>query len=224
MRIKWFGHATFLVEADGLRIITDPFTPEVMNLSPVTESADIVIRSSADDDGHNCVDMISGNPLVVTATEIGDGTTAKGLHVAAIPVQESLIHKTAPLDNAIYSFTVEGIRLAHMGDAGNRLTDTQLKALQGTEILFALAGGPPTIDIDDLIDAINVIQPRVIIPMHYDIPGLTGNIFPVNVLTDRFPSDAVLWLDSTEVELSRATLPAQQQIVVLKPTCGPLRS
>jgi L-ascorbate metabolism protein UlaG (beta-lactamase superfamily) len=223
VRIKWFGHATFLVEGDGLRIITDPFTPEVMNLSPVTESADIVIRSSADDDGHNCADMIAGNPLVVTATEIGAGTIARGLHVAAIPVQESLIHKTAPLDNAIYSFTVEGIHLAHMGDAGNRLTETQLNALQGTEILFALAGGPPTIDIDDLMDAIKVIQPRVIIPMHYDIPGLTGNIFPVNVLTDRFPRDAVRRISGSEVEFSRATLPTQQQVVVLEPVCGPLR-
>lgn len=215
--IKWFAHAAFLVEGQGLRIITDPYKPDVMGFQPITETADIVIRSSDDDNGHCYAEMIPGNPAVVTATQIiPDGTTARGLHVDAVPTQESVIHKEAPLDNAMYTFTLDGVRFAHMGDVGNRLTDTQLDALRGTDVLFALVGGPPTIDLDDLRDALYVIRPRLIIPMHYHLAGIRGTFLPVTAFTDRFPPDRVTWADSSQVVLSR--LPEEQEVVVLQPS------
>jgi len=217
MKIKWFAHASFLVEGDGLRIVTDPYHPEEMGFPVITEPADIVIRSSADDRGHCYAEMITGNPEVVTATDIVDsGTTVKGLTITAIPVLESIIHKDSPLDNAMYRFTVEGVKIGHMGDVGNPLTDEQLEALSGVDVLFALAGGPPTIDIDDLEQAIRAIQPKVVIPMHYRLPGTRLKMLPVTDLTDRFPAEAVVWVDGPEVELSRETLPADLRIFVLK--------
>jgi L-ascorbate metabolism protein UlaG (beta-lactamase superfamily) len=217
MKIKWFAHASFLVEGDGLRIVTDPYHPEEMGFPRITEPADIVIRSSDDDRGHCYAEMITGNPEVVTATDIVDsGATVKGLAITAIPVLESIIHKDSPLDNAMYRFTVEGIKLGHMGDVGNPLTDEQLEALSGVDVLFALAGGPPTIDIDDLEQAIRMMQPKVVIPMHYRLPGTRLKMLPVTDLTDRFPAEAVVWVDGPEVELSLETLPADLRIFVLK--------
>jgi L-ascorbate metabolism protein UlaG (beta-lactamase superfamily) len=217
MKIKWYAHASFLIEGDGLRILTDPYSPAETDFPPITESADIVIRSSADDLGHCYAEMIPGDPIVVTATEIIDtGATVKGLNVTAIPVRESLIHKDSPLDNGMYRFTVAGIKFAHMGDVGNRLTEEQLTGLAGADVLFALAGGPPTIDIDDLRDAIEILNPRVVIPMHYAIPYANFKMLPVSELTDRFPAEKVTWLDGAEIELSRETLPAETHIFVLK--------
>jgi L-ascorbate metabolism protein UlaG (beta-lactamase superfamily) len=217
MKIKWFAHASFLVEGDGLRIVTDPYMPEEMGFPPITEPADIVIRSSDDDRGHCYAEMIRGEPAVVTATEIvNGGATVKGLSVSAIPVLESIIHKDSPLDNAMYCFTIEGVRLAHMGDVGNPLTAEQLEALANTDVLFALAGGPPTIDIDDLYRAIETIQPRVVIPMHYQLPGTRLKMLPVTELTNRFAPEATVWVDGPEVELSRDTLPSDLRIFVLK--------
>ena len=145
MKIKWFAHASFLIEGNGLRIITDPYTPDEMGFPPITEPADIVIRSSSDDGGHCYAEMIPGDPDVVTATEIiPNGVKIRGLKITAIPVRESLIHKDSPLDNGMYRFTLEGIRLAHMGDVGNALTDEQLEAMSHVDVLFVLAGGPPS--------------------------------------------------------------------------------
>ena len=53
MVIKWQGHACFQIQGDGVRIVTDPYTPEVAGLSPIREPADIVIMSSDDDDFHS---------------------------------------------------------------------------------------------------------------------------------------------------------------------------
>jgi L-ascorbate metabolism protein UlaG (beta-lactamase superfamily) len=217
MRIKWYAHAAFLLEGNGLRIVTDPYVPEVMNLASITEPADLVLRSSGDDQGHCNAAMIPGTPAVITATEITTATV-RGLTVTGIPAQESLVHKESPLDNAMYCFTLDGIRFAHMGDAGNRLTDEQLVGLSGTEVLLALTGGPPTLELDDLCDAIEVLKPRVVIPMHYQIPGLKGSFLPVTAFTDRFPPQSVRWIDGAQVELTRASLPQTMQIIVLKPT------
>lgn len=202
MKIKWFAHASFLLEGDGLRIITDPYTPEDMGFPVITDSADIVIRSSADDNGHCYAEMIPGDPAVVTATEIIDtGARVKGLDISAIPVLESVEVKESPLDNGMYHFTLDSIRVGHMGDVGNALTDEQIEGLRGVDVLLALAGGPPTIKIDDLVQAIQEIKPKVVIPMHYHLPTATFFMLPVTDLTSQFPSESVTWAESSEVEL-----------------------
>ena len=220
MKIKWLAHASFLIEGDGLRIITDPFEPnDEINLPPVTEPADIVIRSSDDDEAHCFVDTIPPGFELVTATDIVDtGATAKGVQVKAIWSEESHIHKEVVRDNAMYRFTLEGINITHLGDVGNPLTNQQMDALAGTDVLFALAGGPPTIDLDDLYQVIQAVKPRVVIPMHYRIPGPRFFMLPVTDFTGYFPEKTVKWVASNEVELSRNTLPAETRVMVLKPT------
>jgi L-ascorbate metabolism protein UlaG (beta-lactamase superfamily) len=219
MKIKWLAHASFLIEGDGLRIITDPYDPVDVNVPPVIEPADIVIRSSQDDIAHSHIDTIPLGYELITATEIVDlGATAKGVDFAAIWSQESLIHKDIPRDNAMYRFILEGINITHMGDVGNALTNQQMEALSGTDILLALTGGPPTIDLDDLYQVIQTVKPKVVIPMHYRIPGPKFFMLPVTEFTAYFPSEMVDWIDGTEVEIQKETLPSTTQIYVLKPT------
>jgi L-ascorbate metabolism protein UlaG (beta-lactamase superfamily) len=162
--------------------------------------------------------------VVVTATEIPEqGRRVEGLMIRSVPVMESLIHKEKPLDNAMYYFDLAGIRIAHMGDAGNRLTDEQLRALAGTDILLALSGGPPTIDLGDLYDAITVIRPRVVIPMHYGVPGCKVRMLPVTDLTKLFPAEDVEFTGQSEIAFTPETLPERTRIVVLEPSTTGIR-
>jgi len=219
MKIQWLAHASFLIHTNDLRIITDPFEPNDMNLPPITESADIVVRSSSDDIAHAHIDTIPAGFDLVTATEIVDsGQTAKGIDFTAIWSQESIIHKEVARDNAMYRFTIEDVNIAHMGDVGNALTDAQIDALRGTDILFALAGGPPTIEMQDLHPVIEAIQPKVVIPMHYRIPGPKFFMLPVTEFTSHYADDMVIWHDSNMIEYTADTLPESTQIVVIKPT------
>jgi len=219
MKITWLAHAAFLIEGDGLRVITDPYTPDRIGFAPITTPADIVIRSSSDDAAHSNAAMIVGDPTVVTATEVGPaGVEARGLHITAIPAQESLIYKAEPGDNALYRFTLDGVRLAHFGDVGNRLNETQLAALAGAEVLLVPAGGPPTIDLDDLMDAIAIIQPRVIIPMHYQLPNASFKMLPVTDFTSRFTAEEVVWQADPTLSLAADTLPRSRRVIVLPPT------
>lgn len=222
MKIKWLGHAAFLIQSDGLRIITDPYESGArMTLPPITEPADIVIRSSDDDSFHSYIGSIPPGFELVTATEIVDiGATVHGIEVRAIWSQESL-SKEVVRDNAMYRFTLEGINIAHMGDVGNPLTESQMEALQGTDLLFALAGGPPTIELPDLKTVIETIKPKIVIPMHYSIPGPQFSMLPVSDFAGLYPADQVDWLDSSDVTITKETLPDDLRIIVMKPAFSP---
>jgi hypothetical protein len=78
-------------------------------------------------------------------------------------------------------------------------------------------GGPPTIELADLDRAIEEIGPRIVIPMHYQIPKLKLDILPLGAFTSRYPEDAVKRVGATEVELSLDTLPRTLRIYVLNP-------
>ena len=106
----------------------------------------------------------------------------------------------------------------HLGDLGNPLTDEQLALLRGrVDVLLALTGGPPTIELEDLDRAIEEIRPRVVIPMHYQIPKLKLNILPLEAFTSRYPGDVVTRVGATEVEFSSDTLPPTLRVYVLEP-------
>lgn len=222
MRIKFYAHASFRIEGDGLAIVTDPYTPgpDASGFEPIHEPADMVIRSSPSDRFHNDPSHVLGNPVVVDAMDIPpEGTTAKGLDIQAFPGTESLAYDYGRpvFDNAMYSFTVEHIRILHMGDVGNPLTEEHLTALKGNvDLMLALTGGHPTIALDDLDRAIRVIRPRIVIPMHFHHARGVLNILPVTTFTDRYSENQVVQAGGPELALSTETLPAEAQIHVLE--------
>ena len=220
MKIKWYGHACFRIEGDDTVIVTDPYTPEVAGLDPVDEPADVVIMSSATDRFHSDASMVPGNPKILNALEISDRGPVEVNNVVfeALPTMESLRHKESPDENAIYRFELEGISILHLGDLGNPLTEEQLSLLRGrVDILLALTGGPPTIELEDLERAIEEIGPRGVIPMHYQIPNLRLDILSLGAFTSRYPEEAVTRVGATEVEFSSDTLPPSLRVYVLEP-------
>ncbi|MEE2753187.1 MAG: MBL fold metallo-hydrolase [Candidatus Latescibacterota bacterium] len=220
MKIKWYAHAAFRLEGEGLGIVVDPYTPEKSGFAPIEEPADIVVRCAHDDSAHGNADMVRGNPDVVTATWILDeGATVRGLKVSAIPTKESMIHKLEPRDNAMYRFTLGGVRVLHFGDVGNQLTDEQLGQMHGADVAIVPTGGPPTIELDDLCEALKEIKPKITIPMHHALPGCKfPKMLPVEDFTNHFPAESVVWCEEKEVELSPDGLPESPQIWVLKST------
>jgi hypothetical protein len=182
----------------------------------------VVIMSSATDRQHSCVGSIPGSPIVLNALELPPGgRDVHGVGFAAVPAMESLIskgNKAAP--NALYSLTLEDLRIGHMGDVGNRLTEPQLALLRGVDVLFAPVGGPPTIELTDLKEAIAEIKPRVTIPMHFRTaklhvpPGHT--ILDLDAFLSIYPGGMVERSGQVELELTRATLPPEPKIIVLE--------
>src|SRR5215211_3897446 len=133
MKIKWYGHACFRIEGDGISIVTDPYTPEITGLDSVDEPADVVVMSSATDKFHSNASMVPGDPKVLNALEIARSgpVEVNGVLFEALPTMESLRHKESPDENAIYRFELEGVSVLHLGDLGNPLNGEQLNRLRG---------------------------------------------------------------------------------------------
>jgi L-ascorbate metabolism protein UlaG (beta-lactamase superfamily) len=221
VQIKWYGHACFRLQAGEVSVITDPFTPETSGLHPVTDTATFVIRSSNDDDFHCNAEMIPGHPKILDAVALAadGGYVADGLRVTAFDTMES-VNKEDPRANAMYRLELGGLRVLHLGDLGNPFSDSQLRELAGeVDVILALAGGPPTIELDDLVNAIAAIGPLVVIPMHYRIPRIRGSFLPVTDFLGRYDPESIRTTGSTEIELSKAALPAALKIIVLDPSC-----
>lgn len=223
MRIKFYAHASFRLEGDGLNVVTDPYRPEVAKYERIAEPADIVLMSSHNDHYHCDPSHITGAPMVVNTLALDPtGETIKGLHVQPFHVTESENIRTyedrAPDDNAMYLFTLDGIRILHMGDIGHAVPDAHLDALKGqVDVMLSLTGDHYTISLDLLDDAIRAIQPKVVIPMHYNNDRCPLQVEPVTSFTKRYPAEQVRWVNGTTIELNKSDLPAEpMQIIVFE--------
>lgn len=215
MKIKFYAHASFRLEGDGLAIVTDPFNPEKSHFDRIDEPADIVLMSSDTDDFHSDPSHVPGNPEVVNTLALPpEGRVVKGVHVTSYPATESLTfdyqteYGRDPDANALYHFTLGGIRFLHMGDIGTAVPDGHLQALAGkVDVLLALTGDHATIPLADLDAAIGVIAPKAVIPMHYFSPRGVLKIEPVESFLARVPADSITRVGGCELELTQDMLP-----------------
>src|SRR5262245_48840280 len=221
MKLKWYGHASFLVTADdGTTIITDPFTPETSGYPAVEDAPDIVVVSSDNDLFHCRADLIPGHPVVINALEVaqsGKPRTEHGITFSAIQAMEALNHRYHdPDQNGMYRFSVDGVSVGHMGDMGNALDKAQLEFFKDVDVFLALAGGHPTIELDDLKHAIDVIKPRLVVPMHFQtLTYKPRNIYWIEKFLDLFQRSDVDFATHYEVSITRDSLPRQTRVLLL---------
>tara|TARA_B100001013_G_scaffold297481_1_gene198201 strand:+ start:150 stop:806 length:657 start_codon:yes stop_codon:yes gene_type:complete len=216
MNITWYGHAAFLVESNGLHIILDPYkSPDCGGYEAINDPADILSISHHNEKYHSCIAQVSGEYELVDAMKFAGGEkTVRGVTFRSVEVYED---DQGEGPNAMVSFEVEGLRITHLGDLGHQLSDEQLKAVSGTDILLALAGGPPTIKLDDLKTLIEMLEPRVTIPMHYKNEKIDLNIQPVEDFLALCPDNSFTRLDSSTVSITRENIEEIRPIVVLEP-------
>jgi len=212
MKVKWLGHACFMITSDaGIKIITDPYKPEDhLYYGEIEESADIVTVSHEHYD-HNNTAAIKGNPRIIKGAA---SVESKGIKFQGTPTYHDNTKGNQRGNNVIFCFEVDGLKICHLGDLGHRLDDKQVTALGKVDVLLIPVGGFYTIDAKIATQTCNQINPRVILPMHYKTDKCS---FPPSGV-DEFirGKENVKRLDTSEVELKAGDLPAIPQIIVLK--------
>ena len=221
MKLTWYGHATFYVEAqDGTVVATDPHNPATSGYAPYTEPADIVVISSATDDFHNNEALIPGEHVLVNALELaraGGTRTEKGITFEAVEALENTAHRGGhPDQNGMYRFTVDGLTVGHMGDMGNALNETQLEFFRGLDVLLALAGGYPVIGLDSLKKMIDEVKPKLVVPMHFQTLRLkTNDALWLGDFLSLFDKSRIDFACDDMVTLNKEVLPEETRVLVL---------
>ena len=217
MRITWYGHAAFLIETSGLRIVLDPYrSPDSGGYEPIAERADLVVVSHENDRYHSHLGQIVGPFEVVRALELPpEGAVVRGIRFQAVHVFES--PERLPDDEVtIVHFRSANLHLVFLGDLGHPLSDEELAPLRGADIVLAAAGGPPTIDFPLIPALLDAIGPRIVLPMHYKTPKINLDIQPLERFLEVLPDNFVERSGTSSIEITRATLPAKRTIVVLE--------
>jgi L-ascorbate metabolism protein UlaG (beta-lactamase superfamily) len=220
MRITFYGHAAFLLEAGGTRVIFDPYrSPDCGGYAPIAEPADVVAVSHENDRYHSHLGQIVPPFEVVRGLEVPpEGLPVHGLRFEAVPVFET--PERLPGDEVtVVHLRTEGLHVVHLGDLGHRLRAEELAPLRGAEVVLCPAGGPPTLAFADIPDVLAAIGPRVVIPMHYKTPRINLAIEPVERFLEAVASLGwkVERTGGVTVELARDRLPPEPTIICLEP-------
>jgi L-ascorbate metabolism protein UlaG (beta-lactamase superfamily) len=210
VKIKWLGHACFVITSDaGTKIITDPYvTGGGIDYGEITESADIVTVSH-DHADHNNVAVVKGKPEVVRGS-----ASIKGIEFKGIPGYHDDAGGSTRGKNTMFCFEVDGMRVCHVGDLGHQLSDKQVAELGRIDILLIPVGGYYTIDAKVATQVCNQLNPKVIIPMHFKTDKCAYPIAGVDEFLKG--KEGVTRLDASEVPFKREELPTTTQIIVLK--------
>ncbi len=170
MTLIWHGQSCFKIIGKEVSLVIDPFDPKATGLKNIRPKADVVLITHKQHDDHNNIDLVKDHRLVVETPGEYDvsGTMIKGIHSFHDNKQGKEFGS-----NIIYIIEIEGVRIAHMGDLGQKeLTETQVRQLEKIDILLIPVGGNSTIDGKTASTIVNEIEPSIVIPMHFKVPGL----------------------------------------------------
>ena len=216
MKVKWYGHAAFLITSDeGTKIITDPYEPGgfggAIAYGPIPDQADIVLVSH-DHADHNHVQGIKGKPQVVTGT---GSHKVNNLEFKGFAAYHDERKGSERGQNTIFCFSVDRVKVCHLGDLGHVLSDPEVKQIGPVDLLLMPVGGVYTIDPAQAGETAKKLNPKIVIPMHYKTPHCG---FPLAHVEDFTSGKAeVKALKGNEVEIKKEKLPQDLEIIVLHP-------
>lgn len=213
MIIQWFGHSCFKIQdkagVDNITIITDPFDKNIGLKAPSFESQIATISHGHSD--HNNIQSLKGNPYVIDAAGEYD---IRGIGIQGIESFHDQVSGKERGINIIYRFEVDDISIAHLGDLGHVLQDKQLEALAGIDVLLIPIGGKFTIGAKQASEVVAQIEPRIIIPMHYKIPGLSIDLDDVQKFIKEI---GLIPREEEKLKISKKELPQEDmELVILK--------
>lgn len=210
MEITWYGHSCFrLTQRRMIAVVTDPYDPAEAGLPPLKLKADVVTISH-DAPGHNYLKAVKGARRVITGPgeyEIG------GVFITAIRTNGKK-RKTATQRNLVCLFDYDGVTVAHLGNLQQVPTQAEIEALGTVDVALVPVGGGGALNASQAAEVISLLEPAIVIPMHYRLPGSTAELAPLSKFLKEMGVEDATPLDSLKVGAS--SIPTELQVVVLK--------
>ncbi len=181
MKINYLGHSSFLLESSGgTKIVTDPYGDVGLVFPRVT--ADGVTVSHAHFD-HSNVAAVGGDPVVFDKAgqyQVGD------VSLWATECFHDDERGAKRGKNLIFFYEIDGIKICHLGDLGENFSKELCQKIRPVDLLLIPVGGNYTIDAFEAKKFIGEIAPKIAVPMHYRVPGLTVDVASPEVFLAQF--------------------------------------
>jgi L-ascorbate metabolism protein UlaG (beta-lactamase superfamily) len=208
MEITWYGHACFRLKSRGATVVTDPYD-KTLGLSLPHPKADIVTVSH-NTPHHNYVAGVKGDFMVINSPgeyEI-KGVFVTGIHMTSPKNAKS------PTQNKVFVIYMEDINLCHLGDLAYVPTQKQVEDMGNIDVLLIPVGGQNALNAAQAAEVISLIEPYIVIPMHYKLPGLTIKLDPASKFLKEMGITKADTVDT--LKLTRTNFTEETQVVLLE--------
>lgn len=206
--IQWLGHSCFRIRTRDASILVDPY-PKDLGYAMGRVSASIMLVTHAHPN-HSYTSAVAGDPFLIE----GPGEyEVSGVFVTGIPTFHDAESGKRRGRNTVYIMEAEDMTLVHLGDLGHVLTSAQVEQMHEVDILFAPVGGKTTITSTQAAEVVSLLEPRVVVPMHYRTGAAGLDLDPV----DRFLREmgAKKPQELPKLTVNRGSLPSETQVVLL---------
>ncbi len=208
MKIVYYGHSCFSLQSGaGISVLTDPYGDVGFLLPHITSDAVTVSHGHYD---HCNISAVEYSALFDHAGKYEFG----GMEISAQRRWHDEVHGAKRGENLIFSYLIDGIRIVHLGDCGMRAEE--LPEDLSPDVLLIPVGGNYTIDAEEALRYIMRLSPKIVVPMHYRVEGLTVDIEGVErfirLAAKKFPIEHA----GSVLELSGSDLPKTTKIIVME--------
>jgi L-ascorbate metabolism protein UlaG (beta-lactamase superfamily) len=210
MEINWYGHSCFRLTERGLAtVVTDPYDHTVTGYDPLKLRGDIVTVSHAAP-GHNYASAVKGKSHTITGPgefEIG------GVFITGVQTNGHTKRDADELRNTLYVFDYEGVTVAHLGDLRRVPSQTEIEALGNVHVALVPVGGGGGLNAAKAAEVISLLEPGIVIPMHYHIPGANFKLAALSKFLKEMGLGEISPQPSLKV--SSSSIPEETRVVVL---------
>jgi L-ascorbate metabolism protein UlaG (beta-lactamase superfamily) len=213
VRITWYGHSYFLIEIGGNKIVLDPHDGGSLNLPEFRVESDYVLVTHNHYD-HNAIEMVKSPNIIKWRKglfRLEDDITVRGI-LSYHDKASGEIRGT----NIIYVINYKNLSIAHFGDLGHLPDEDLLSMIGKVDIAMIPVGGVYTIDAEEAWELTTMLNPRIVIPMHFWIPYSTLPLDPLEKFLN-IAKARRLRLEERTLEIQENELPEKTTIAVMPP-------
>jgi len=210
MEINWYGHSCFrLTERSMATVVTDPFDHSEVGYDALKLKADIVTVSH-DSPGHNCLGAVKGDSYQITGPgefEIG------GVFITGVQTNGH-VRKSDESRNTLYVIDYNGLTIVHLGNLNRVPSQTEVEALGPVKIALVPIGGGSGMNAAKAAEVISLLEPSIVIPMHYLTPGSTIKLDTLSKFLKEMGLNEVETLPNLSLKIGSG-LPEETRVIAL---------
>lgn len=210
MQIYWHGYSTIRIETkngeQSTAIMTDPFENEAAIRFPRTAEPEILLLSHQDRKDFN-LEGVAGKPFVIS--DPGE-YEVRGVFINGVQDPKADSGTKRPL---MYRIHTEDMTVAFLGQLNRKPTDNELEALGNVDILILPVGGNNVMDAKLSASIISLVEPRMVVPIHYHVAGIKNKLGTVDSFCDAI--GVCKRQDMNKLKVAKKDLPADDVLIMV---------
>ena len=210
MEITWLGHSALRVSSGDFTLITDPYADSVGFEMPQQDAQ--IVTISNEHPHHSHVDAVNGAPRVLSGPgeyEVGNFYIS-GIGTSLDPGDGESERRI----NTVFIIRSEGLTLCHLGDLNQTLSPRLSEELNELDILVVPAGGHCTVSSLRAAEVVNLVSPRIVIPIHYRTEGLKVELEGLDAFLEELGAPQVA--GQPRLDVTASNLPREMRVSVLQ--------